>query len=63
MNDTQKTYIGVHIEMRRGTNRQWRAIIYRNGKTAHLGYFDTFEEAKKARIEAEEEKKEKSSLY
>lgn len=32
---------------------KWVAAIFINGKQTHLGYFDTFEEAKEARVKAE----------
>lgn len=32
---------------------KWEANIWTSGKSKHLGYFDTIEEAKKARLEAE----------
>lgn len=36
------------------TNK-WRAAISIDGKKKHLGYFDTFEEAKERRVKAEKE--------
>jgi hypothetical protein len=35
--------------------KRWRAAISIDGKKKHLGYFDTFEEAKERRIKAEKE--------
>ena len=42
---------GVNFDKRR---KQWRARISCNGKRYELGFFDTKEEAKQARFEAEE---------
>ena len=56
MSETEKTFRGVSIEGRRGNNRPWRAQIYINGRKRHIDYFQTFEEAKDARIKAEKAK-------
>ena len=44
---------GVSIERRRKNNCPWRADLHMKGKRIFLGYFQTFNEAKKARLEAE----------
>ena len=37
------------------SKRRWKAYIKTNNKNKHLGYFNTFEEAKQQRISAEQE--------
>jgi hypothetical protein len=51
-----QSFRGVTFETRKKTNRPWRSVIYKNGKNIHIDYFQTFEEAKAARIKAEAEK-------
>ena len=42
-------------ELRHKATKKWCAQINHNGKAKHLGYYETKEEAKAARIEAEKE--------
>ena len=49
--DNKSGFRGVYY--RENKSRKWYADIKVNYKTKHIGTFDTFEEAKKARLEAE----------
>ena len=43
----------IGVSFRKDRNK-WRAVIQKDGKTIHLGYFETKEEAIEARSKAEE---------
>ena len=50
--DNKSGFRGVYY--RENKSKKWYADIKVNYKTIHIGTYDTFEEAKKARLEAEE---------
>ena len=49
--DNKSGFRGVYY--RENKSKKWYADIKVNYKTIHIGTYDTFEEAKKARLEAE----------
>lgn len=44
-----KNILGVHLETLKGGYQYWRAVIYKNNRRTHLGYFKEKSDAIKAR--------------